>query len=128
MRKNQMFSLAIKTWVLMILFTLLALQGCSILDEPTKENSWVGHTESEIIDSWGQPDVTYHYETGEKTYTWITTSAGEYGPYTCQKSVTFDKKQLIKKRAATTCPSVPMPSGVLKEEGEMFRVIDDLLP
>ncbi len=101
--------------VLLISLTFLALQGCMIFDEPTKLNSWVGHTESEIVDSWGQPDVTYHYETGEKTYTWITTSAGEYGPYTCQKSVTFDRNQLVKKKTSTTCPSIPMPPGVVEE-------------
>jgi hypothetical protein len=50
-----------KLWkILLVLFWIVALEGCATTaNYEAKLQSWIGHSESELIASWGPPSNSY---------------------------------------------------------------------
>ena len=100
LRNNLVFGILLVSSI----FFLIGLTGC--ISQNKELESWVGKSGLEIIEQWGKPDSINTFNNGEKIYTWIDLGTNQYGPYTCQKSITINNKHTITKGSSRGCPSV----------------------
>ena len=91
------------TCVIVGMLFVMGFTGCMSYNSVLQ--SWVGKSESELIANWGEPDLTNTFANGEKISTWIDQGKNQYGPYTCQKSMTINHKHTITKGTSRGCPS-----------------------
>ena len=84
------------------LILLVSVSACTT--GPVAVHSWVGKPESELLKKWGTPDHTGQFQNGGKVHTWIITEKGEFGSFTCRRSVTVDESGTVTKGVLSGCP------------------------
>lgn len=57
--------------ILYLVLLLVGLSGCLAGRISDAMRSWVGHTEAELIQSWGAPSSTYRMDDGSKVITYV---------------------------------------------------------
>jgi hypothetical protein len=95
MRKNLFLFIEI----IMFLFI-----GCTT--PQTVMESWIGHSESELVSSWGAPDSTVELNDKTKVYTWKRLWSDDYGVHQGRQSFTIDANGKIIKWSYTNMPRI----------------------
>jgi len=81
---------------------LFALVSCG----PTlKEamDSWLNHSESDLVSSWGAPNKVLDTRDGKRILTWES-RWGDYGKNICKKTFTVDEKGIVRQWSYNNCP------------------------
>ena len=77
--------------VLFVFFIVANLSGCSMSAAEIKENP-AGHSISDVIISWGAPNLTAEIEGGGKVYTWIACDASNH---CCNQNMVTDSNGIV---------------------------------
>ncbi|MCA9472101.1 MAG: hypothetical protein MRJ96_01775 [Nitrospirales bacterium] len=100
-------------WLMVCALLLIGAAGCK--NNNSVLQTWVGKSESELIANWGNPDLRNTFANGEKIYTWIDQGKNQYGPFTCQKSMTINHNHTITKGISRGCPSLSLIASSSKQ-------------
>ena len=77
-------------WKMTFALPIALAAGCvtTVTTQSTLQ-SWVGHSETELVSSWGAPNAAIDTRDGNRILTWDA-YWGDYGQSLCRKSVTVD--------------------------------------
>ena len=88
-----------------ILLSVLAVSSACTSGLQKRMQSWVGSTESQLLQSWGAPDRTQALDDGSKIHTWVDTWFTQQGqPVQCRKTFTVDRRGQVVKWSYAGCP------------------------
>lgn len=94
-----------------ILILLLLFAGCRGASKDAIMDSWVGVDESQLLSTWGSPDLISNLDNGQKIYTWKHIFSSQYGVYEGRQTFTVDPTGKVSNWSYTNMPQI-WPAGV----------------
>lgn len=67
-------------------------------------SSWVGQSESRLLQVWGAPDRQAELSDGGRVLSWVTVSTSGGRVVTCRQSFTVDDKGIVRSWSYNNCP------------------------